>query len=72
VLKASQRGSKQQEITCCDHSIIACSHHIYGCCSSHTSHSWWISHSTQHQLRGCNTIMWLQKWHLILRNCVSH
>jgi len=28
--------------------------HIYGCCSSRTSRSWWITHSTQRQLRGCN------------------
>jgi len=37
-----------------DHSIIACSFHIYGYYSSHTSHSWWITHSMQHQPRGCN------------------
>ena len=31
------------EFTCHDHSIIACSRHIYvWCCSSHTSRSWWI------------------------------
>jgi len=29
-----------------DHSVIACSRHIYGCCSSSTSRSWWIAHST--------------------------
>jgi len=28
--------------------------HIYGCCSSCTSCSWWIAHSTQRQRRGCN------------------
>jgi len=47
------------EITCHDHCIIACSHHIYilyGCCSSCTSCSWWIAHSTQCQWRGCNNI----------------
>jgi len=46
------------EITWRDHSIIACSCHIYsiyGCYSSRTSHSWWIAHSTQRQWRGCNT-----------------
>ena len=29
--------------------------HIYGCCSSHTSRSWWIAHSMQRQRRGCNS-----------------
>ena len=29
--------------------------HIYECCSSHTSRSWWITHSTQRQRRDCNT-----------------
>jgi len=24
--------------------------HIYGCCSSRTSYSWWFAHSTQCQL----------------------
>jgi len=44
------------EFTCHDHSIIACSCHIYVWCSSRTSHSWWIAHSTQHHQRGCNNI----------------
>ena len=30
--------------------------HIYGCYSSRTSRSWWITHSTQRQRRGCNNI----------------
>jgi len=30
---------------------------IYGCCSSRTSRSWWIAHSTQCQPRGCNNIL---------------
>jgi len=30
--------------------------HTYGCYSSHTSHSWWITHSMQPQRRGCNNI----------------
>ena len=30
--------------------------HIYVCCSSHTSHSWWVARSTQRQLRGYNNI----------------
>ena len=42
------------EITRHDHSTIACSRHIYGCCSSRTSRSSWITHSTQHQRRGCH------------------
>ena len=44
------------EFTCHDHSVIACSRHIYvWCCSSRTSRSWWITHLTQHHRRGCNT-----------------
>ena len=40
-----------------DHSIIACSRHMYvWCCSSRTSRSWWITQSTQHHRRGCNNI----------------
>ena len=27
---------------------------LRGCCSSRTSASWWIAHSTQRQRRGCN------------------
>ena len=38
-----------------DHSIIACSGHIHIFCSSRTSRSWWITQSTQHHRRGCNT-----------------
>ena len=30
---------------------------IYGCCSSRTSRSWWIAHSTQRQRRGCNNTL---------------
>ena len=29
--------------------------HIYGCYSSRTSRSWWITHSTQRQRRFCNS-----------------
>ena len=37
--------------------FIGCSCHIYvWCCSSRTSPSWWITHSTQHYRRGCNNI----------------
>jgi len=46
------------ELTCHDHSIIACSRHIYvWCCSSRTSRSWWITQSTQHHRRGRNNTM---------------
>ena len=39
-----------------DLSFIACSSHIYvWCCSSRTSGSWWITQSTQHRRRGCNS-----------------
>jgi len=43
------------EFTCHDHSIIACSRHVW-CCSSSTSRSWWITHLTQRHRRGCNNI----------------
>jgi len=44
------------EFICHDHSIIACSRHMYvWCCSSHKSRSWWITHLTQHHRRGCNS-----------------
>jgi len=44
------------EITRHDHSTIACLRHIYvSCCSSRTSRSWWITQSTQHHRRGCNS-----------------
>jgi len=49
------------EVTCHYHSIIACSHHIYECCSLHISCSWWVAHSTQRQRRGCNKSKWSQK-----------
>jgi len=46
------------EFACHDHSIIACSRHTYEwCCSSRTSRSLWITHSTQHLRRGCNSII---------------
>ena len=61
VRKASHCGSKQQQRSCArlrrSHSIVACSRHIYiCCCSSPTSRSWWITHSTQRHWRGCNNI----------------
>jgi len=58
------------EFTCHDHSIIACSCHIYiFCCSSHTSLSWWITQSTQHNGRGCNnTPSFLQRTAQIARS----
>jgi len=50
-------ASKNREIIRRDHSIIACSHHIYiWVYSSCTSRSWWIAYSTQRQPRGCNNI----------------
>jgi len=46
-----------------DPSIIACSRHIYvWCCSSRTSHPWWIAQSTQHHRRGCNNIPSFLQW----------
>ena len=49
-------SSVSPKITRHDHSIIACSRHIYlWCCSSRTSRSWWITQSTQHHRRGCNS-----------------
>ena len=51
------------EITHHDHSVIACSSHIYvWCCFSRTSHSWWITQSTQHHRRGCNNIHISNRW----------
>jgi len=43
-----------------DHSIIACSCHVQYiyCCSSRTSRSWWITHSTQRHQRDCSTMKW--------------
>jgi len=37
--------------------------HVYGCCSSRTSCSWWTTHSTHHQRRGCNTC-----WDLVFKS----
>ena len=45
-----------------NHSIIACSRHIYGCYSSHTSCLWRIAHSKQHQWRGCNNMPLFLQW----------
>jgi len=28
--------------------------HMFGCCSSRTSRSWWTTHLMQHQWRSCN------------------
>ena len=45
------------EFTCRDHSLVACSCHIYCIyCSSHTFRLWWTTHSAQCQRRGCNNI----------------
>ena len=59
-----------QSFTCSYHhrlhatTIIACSRriYIYGCCSSCTTHSWWITHSTQSQLRSSNNIPSFLQW----------
>ena len=61
------------ELTCHDHSIIACSRHVYvWCYSSHTSRSWWITQSTQHHRRGCNNIpSFLQQPHRSHVLCVK-
>jgi len=55
--KASQLQQVTIEITCHDHSYCLFTPHIYiyGCFSLHTSHLWWIAHSTQCQPRGCNS-----------------
>jgi len=39
---------------------------IYGCYTSRTSQSWWITHSTQHQLRDCNTIQRSYCWFILI------
>ena len=44
------------EITRRDHSIIACSRHIYGPCFSCTFRSWWIAHSI------ASLAEWLQQY----------
>jgi len=51
--------------------------HIYGCCSSRTSRSWWIAHLTQRQRRDCNNFpSFLQRTAPIARSfcevCTSH
>jgi len=43
------------EISQRDHSIIACLRQTHISCSSRTSRSWWITQSTQHRRRGCNS-----------------
>jgi len=54
--KASHCGSKEQKSWHAMVTIIASSRHVYvWCCSSRTSRSWWITQSTQHHRRGCNS-----------------
>jgi len=58
VCKASHSVSKQQQrspyaITLLLFVRATC---IYGCCSSRTSRSWWITYSMQRQRRGCNNM----------------
>jgi len=55
-LRTVAASNNAVEFTCHDHSIIACSRHIYvWCCSSRTSRSWRIIHLTQRHRRVCNT-----------------
>ena len=46
-------ASNNKDPTSC--SFCFCLFATHGCCSSHTSRSWWIAHSPQRYLRGCNT-----------------
>ena len=51
--------------------------HTYGCYSSRTSRSWWITHWTQRQWRGCNNIpTFLQRTapitHSFCKGCTWH
>jgi len=48
----NNRDDMPWSLSCC--LFMPC---IYGCCSSHTSRSWWVAHSTQCQLRDCNNIL---------------
>ena len=41
----------------------------YGCCSSRTSRSWWIAHSTQRQRRGCNNTRSCKNSVVVLQDC---
>jgi len=56
--------------TCHDNSIDCFfTPHIYGCCSSRTSRSWWTAHSTKRQRRGCNFnkgVFYASTWHMTL------
>ena len=60
------------EFTCHDHSVIACSRHIYlWCCSSLTSRSWWITQSTQHHRKGCNRSNEIYSFKCFLNICIT-
>jgi len=66
------------EITRRDHTIIACSRHIYLCVAV-CAHPclWWIALSTQHQLRGCNNVPSFLQWtapiaHSFCEGCTWH
>ena len=53
--KASHCGSKQQQNSPNEITIIAFIRATYvWCCSSRTFRSWWTAHSAQRQPRGCN------------------
>jgi len=61
------------EFTCHDHSITACSRHIYvWCCSSRTSRSCWITQSTQHHRRGCNNAKLQPNQTCVVETYVTH
>jgi len=45
--------------------------HIYGCCSSCISRSWWIAHLTQRNWRGCNNILSFLQWTALIA-CSFH
>ena len=49
--QATQREHASQSLLL----LLVCVTHVY-CCSSCTSRSWWITHSTQRRWRGCNNI----------------
>jgi len=62
VRKASHCGNKQQKRSCAAITLLlfVCTTYTY-CCSSRTSRSWWITHSTQRHQRGCNNSRAVEK-----------
>jgi len=65
--KASHCGNKQQQSSPDEITLLLLVRAMYTyCCSSCTSHSWWITQSTQRHQRGCNnTPSFLQRTALI-------